>query len=463
MLKIHQLFLRYYIAIFVAIFITLSLVIYFWAKSFYISQIERNLTQNIEIIDILIDDKKTLNSSLDIVKSISDKLNLRVSIIDENGVVIAESHKILEDIENHSNRKEIEDAIKFEFGKDTRVSKTLSKEFLYLAKKIDIENEIYIIRIAGDTSRIFEEFKSLILEIFIYMAIFLLISFFLSYFIGRRIKVEIDTILKFLESLVSKEKKDILKSNFTYEFNKIAKILNKVSLKLQERENEKSKYTAKLKFSNRQKDDIISAISHEFKNPIAVIKGYSETLLEDRDIKYEIKESFLKKIINSSDKLSKIIDKLRLSLNLKENKESLDLKETSIKNILENISSDLKMKYKSRAIILNGKDMNIVVDETLFNIAISNLLENALKYSLEDVYVEFDEKSISIIDKGIGIDELDLEKIRKKFYRVSQNGWNNSLGLGLYIVQTIVTLHDFKLEIESKKDEGSTFKIDFNR
>ena len=66
-----------------------------------------------------------------------------------------------------------------------------------------------------------------------------------------------------------------------------------------------------------------------------------------------------------------------------------------------------------------------------------------------------------ISDSGIGINPHDLEKITKKFYRVSQNEWNNSLGLGLSIVSNILKLHHFELEIQSEENSGSVFTIKF--
>ena len=93
--------------------------------------------------------------------------------------------------------------------------------------------------------------------------------------------------------------------------------------------------------------------------------------------------------------------------------------------------------------------------------AISNLIENALKYSDDEVIVEISSNSICIIDKGIGIEAKELEKINQKFYRISNNGWNNSLGLGLFIVQSILSLHNFSLEITSEFKKGSEFCIKY--
>lgn len=459
MLKIHQLFLRTYLAIFVAILITVTLSTYFWAKNLYLNQVEKNLIQNIDILSVILEDTKDINSIKDIIKDLSKKLNLRISIINENGEVVAESHKNIEDIKNHSNRVEIIEARNIGLGKDTRVSETLNKDLIYIAKKVSFNEEIYYLRMADYTNKITDNFKKLTFEIFIYISFFLIIAFISTYFISIKIQRETDSILYFLKEITNKKKPIFLQSNYTFEFYKIAKLLNKVAKKLSKKDEIKAKHTAKLTLANRQKDDIISAISHEFKNPIAIISGYSQTLIEDENLSLTLKIKFLNKILSNSNKMSQIVDKLRLTLKLQDNNHKLILNKVSIKKIVENSISDLKIKYKNREIKVFGVDKEINADEILIGIAISNLIENALKYSQEDVIIEINENSISITDKGIGISQENLENIFKKYYRATSNNWNNSLGLGLFIVKSILNVHNFKLEIDSKIGNGSTFKI----
>ena len=459
MLKIHQLFLRTYLAIFVAILITVTLSTYFWAKNLYLNQVEKNLIQNIDILSVILEDTKDINSIKDIIKDLSKKLNLRISIINENGEVVAESHKNIEDIKNHSNRVEIIEAKNIGLGKDTRLSETLNKDLIYIAKKVSFNKETYYLRMADYTNKITDNFKKLTFEIFIYISFFLIIAFISTYFISIKIQRETDSILYFLKEITNKKKPIFLQSNYTFEFYKIAKLLNKVAKKLSKKDEIKAKHTAKLTLANRQKDDIISAISHEFKNPIAIISGYSQTLIEDENLSPTLKIKFLNKILSNSNKMSQIVDKLRLTLKLQDNNHKLILNKVSIKKIVENSISDLKIKYKNREIKVLGVDKEINADEILIGIAISNLIENALKYSQEDVIIEINENSISITDKGIGISQENLENIFKKYYRATSNNWNNSLGLGLFIVKSILNVHNFKLEIDSKIGNGSTFKI----
>ena len=128
MLKIHQLFLRTYLSIFLTILLVLSIITYFWSKDIYLNQIEKNLIQNINVVTILLKNKNEIKNIEQIVHDLHEKLNLRITIIDEVGIVIAESDKNLSQISNHLNRKEIIQARYNEIGKDRRKSETIDKD-----------------------------------------------------------------------------------------------------------------------------------------------------------------------------------------------------------------------------------------------------------------------------------------------------------------------------------------------
>ncbi|PPK60427.1 putative sensor protein with cache domain [Malaciobacter marinus] len=458
MLKIHQLFLRTFIIIFFLIFLSISFTTYFWSKNIYMEQIEKNLSQNIDSISLVLNNIKDIEK---IVNKFKNKTKLRITIIDEKGNVLTESDKDKESMDNHLKRDEIIHARYDDYGKSIRFSHSINKELLYVAKKIKLNGSTYYIRLADYTDKIQENFFNLSFHVIAIITIFLILAFFATYFISIKIKNETDAILKYLIDLSDGRPNYQISSNYTQEFNKIARFLNKVSSKLSKKEKQKSKQTAKLKLANRQKDEIISAISHEFKNPIAIISGYSETLLTDLDLPENMRKKFLHKIQTNGNKMSQIIDKLRLSLKLEEGKQQITTQSCSIKKLCDCVVSDLKDKYKDHEIIIEGEDVTLKLDETLMEMAISNLVENALKYSENDVIIKIAPSSVSIIDKGIGIDEKELSLINRKFYRVSKNGWNNSLGLGLFIVQSILSLHNFSLEIKSRLHHGSEFIIKY--
>ncbi len=458
MLKIHQLFLRSFTIIFFTILVITSIVVYFWSKSIYLAQIEKNILSNIDTLSISLQNLEKIDEKLTKIKK---STNLRITLIDLSGKVLAETHEDKETMENHLNREEIIKAKYNSYGRVIRHSDTINKDLLYVAKEVTIDKIDYYLRISQDIDIINNNFLKLTLQIIAIFSIFLFLAFIVSYLISKKIQKETNSILSFLINLTKKKEPTTISSFYTQEFHSINRLLNKVALKLSKKEKLKAKHTAKLKLANKQKDEIISAISHEFKNPIAIITGYVQTLQNDKDLPKSMRDKFLEKINSNANKMTLIIDKLRVALKLEEEKEKLELKDVNLNNLCKTIINDLNDKYHNRQVVIEGLETVIKADETLLNMVISNLIENALKYSEELVIVRIEQNSLHVIDKGIGISEAELLKITKKFYRVSHNGWNNSLGLGLYIVHKIIHLHNFTLEINSKYGIGSEFTIKY--
>ena len=459
MLKFHQIVLRKFILIFIILIFIIGAIVYYWMNDFYIEQSKGSLIQNIEIASFELNNGGDFDA---LALKIKDSLNLRLTVISENGTVIAESHKDKSKMDNHKYRDEIIQANKEDFGYRIRHSKTINKDLLYIAKKYTKDDEAVFIRMAKEIQSINEKIFSLGIKIFTVLILFLIAIFIATYNISKNIEKETQKIVSFLTALAKKKKPTYISSNFSQEFFVITKMLSKVSQILVKKEKQKSKFTDKLQTSNQQKDDIISAISHEFKNPIAVINGYAQTLLDDEDLNPAIRKKFLSKIYTNGTKLSDLIDTLRLSIKLDSGKQSTSYININLFDMITDAVDTLKLNYPKRTVIIKGsQDLTIKADSSLFSVVVSNLLENAFKYSEDEVIINFDENSLKITDTGIGISSNNLENITNKFYRVHENSWNNSLGLGLFIVNNITKLHNFKLEIQSVEHEGSTFSIKF--
>ena len=459
MLKFHQIVLRKFILIFSILFLIVGAIVYYWTKDFYTDETRKALLQNIEIVSFELHENGDIDALAVMIKK---SLHLRLTIIDADGTVVAESHKDKTKMDNHKYRYEIMQADKEEYGYKIRYSKTINKDLLYIAKKYTNEGKTTFIRMSQELNSIKEQITSLGLKIFIVLAIFFIAIFSITYRISKDLEREMQKIAEFLGSLTKKRKSTYISSDFSLEFLNITRLLTKVSQILLKKDKQKSKYTSKLQTSNQQKDDIISAISHEFKNPIAVINGYSQTLLDDEDLNPNIRKKFLDKIYKNGTKLSDLIDTLRLSIKLDSGKQSMHFSTINLYDIVTDTVENIKLNYPKRETIIKGdKEILIKADPSLFSVVVSNLVENAFKYSEDEVIVSFDENSLNIKDSGIGISAKNLENITSKFYRVHENSWNNSLGLGLFIVNNIVNLHNFSLKIQSQENEGSTFTIKF--
>ncbi len=303
-----------------------------------------------------------------------------------------------------------------------------------------------------------ESYKNIYFYIILFIAsqILLLMS---VYYGTKRVSKELKNVENYLtdnsDSISSKPSARF----FTQEFENINVELIRILRKIKKREREKRKYTAKIKLKNRQRSDMLSAIAHEFRNPIAAIMGYSQTLTEDEEIPMSLRLKFLGKIYNNGEKIEELLSRLLLWNRFESGEQKLHTSKFDMKPLVYDIASNLEEKYKKREILVEGDTLVVKADKALIEIVLKNLLENALKYSSEIVKVELIENQIRIIDMGVGISAQNIEKVTKKFFRTDEHSWDNSMGLGLAIVKQILKLHNSTLRIESEENRGSTFSF----
>ncbi|MDY0264411.1 MAG: HAMP domain-containing sensor histidine kinase, partial [Sulfurospirillum cavolei] len=234
----------------------------------------------------------------------------------------------------------------------------------------------------------------------------------------------------------------------------------KLAAKLEKRAKQKRKYTAKIKLISQQRSDVISAISHEFKNPIASIVGYAQTLLDDPNANMQIKERFLGKIAQNAQKISTMIDRLTLTTKFENGDFTAQNSTFDIVKVLGDVAQSFREKNPSRNIVcLLPETYSIYADRTMMEIVVSNLIDNALKYSDDTISLSIEEDVLHVKDQGIGIKEEEIEKITHKFYRSNSHSWDNSMGLGLALVSYILKLHNTALEIQSSLGVGSDFSF----
>lgn len=304
-----------------------------------------------------------------------------------------------------------------------------------------------------------ESYKStpFYIVLFIFSQMLLLMS---VYYGTKRISKELKHVEAYLSANSEIRSSDSSARFFTKEFEDINAKLIQILRKIKKREREKRKYTAKIKLKNRQRSDMLSAIAHEFRNPIAAIMGYSQTLTEDEEIPTGLRVKFLGKIYNNGEKIEELLSRLLLWNRFESGEQKLHLSKFDLKPLALDIANNLEDKYKNRQIVVEGNALVVKADKALMEIIIKNLVENALKYSDEVVKIELVDKEIRVIDFGVGISKENIEKVTKKFFRTDEHSWDNSMGLGLSIVKQILKLHSTTLKIESEEDRGSVFSFE---
>ncbi|MDD3012491.1 MAG: GAF domain-containing protein [Candidatus Gastranaerophilales bacterium] len=219
----------------------------------------------------------------------------------------------------------------------------------------------------------------------------------------------------------------------------------------------------------------VANVSHELKNPIAIISGYTETLINrDKELS-EMSTKFLPVIKNNTDRINAIVENLLdlSNLNNNPNIEQFDFKKTELKYVIEEViqHSQEKAQEKSITITLNyNGPLYVNMNEFMFNQVLINLINNAINYSESNTkitinaFIENSKIKIEFHDQGCGIKEEHLPYIFERFYRVdkSRNRETGGTGLGLSIVKSILNIHGGIITVSSKFGEGSIFTIELD-
>ena len=211
-----------------------------------------------------------------------------------------------------------------------------------------------------------------------------------------------------------------------------------------------------------------SDISHELRTPLATLKGHLEAII---DKIWEPSEEHLQILLDEIDRLSNLIDDLKLSYNAGKNEFILNKTKFNISNEINNIVTSFIPLYTKKGFTIDfDLEENIFVnmDKDKLKQIISNLLSNSIKYLKENGKVLISLKSsndiclIDIIDNGIGIKKEDLPLVFDRFFRSNSltNVKNNGTGLGLSIVKSIVEAHNGTIKINSNYGEGTNVIIE---
>ncbi|EKI0084191.1 HAMP domain-containing histidine kinase, partial [Campylobacter jejuni] len=236
------------------------------------------------------------------------------------------------------------------------------------------------------------------------------------------------------------------------EFNLLNEKLLKTKDKILKNTQKNKKQSDKITLKNTQLASVISAISHELKNPLSVIDLSLEMLKDEKLEDKKLKKELLEKISRQSVKLNALTHKLNFVFNL--NSEALQMQEFDLFSLCEKITKNPGFER----VALQGKNTKVKADEFLIEQVIINLLSNALKYSQKEVILTARDQKIIVQDFGKGIEEDKIKLITKKFYKIDVKS-DNSFGLGLFLVKKILNIHKSYLEISSTLGYGSSFSF----
>ena len=371
------------------------------------------------------------------INTIGDTDTEEASMTNESMVELLESYNLKDNV---SSGKTINiEKNKYFVFKVSRVIKNY-KFNIYTLKNVTNENKIY---------------KRLEYLVILFTIIGVVITIIVSKIMSRRILKPINNVIKTAKSISTDDlSKRIEIPKEEDELQNLTLIINEMLDRLE------------TSFENQKK--FVSDASHELRTPLAIIKGYAEIIRKRGTTDIDIFVESIDSIISETDNMRNLIQKLLFLAKGEITKINTKFVDIDANEMVHQIHSDTVVSTKTHKFHLEmGEDYKIKGDETLLQQAIRALIENAAKDSEPNtnIYIKSFIKDgfgrISIRDEGVGISDEDAKRIFDRFYRVdlSRTKATGGTGLGLAIVKRIVEIHNGKIEVDSKMNEGTEISI----
>ncbi|ABL64929.1 ATP-binding protein [Chlorobium phaeobacteroides] len=228
----------------------------------------------------------------------------------------------------------------------------------------------------------------------------------------------------------------------------------------------------KLRNLERIRRDFVSSVSHELRTPLTSIKGYTETLLDGAMHDPEHAAAFLRIILQESEQLTALVNDVLDLSRIESGKIDYRFAPTDLRSILQKSSELVLPAIEKKKIKLDMQFQEelplVYADAAYLEIAVRNLLDNAVKYVEDTVgrirvtaYKSESNVILEVHDNGLGIHPSDLDRIFERFYRAdkARSRQSGGTGLGLAIVKHIVLAHKGTIEVHSRLNQGSVFRM----
>ena len=247
--------------------------------------------------------------------------------------------------------------------------------------------------------------------------------------------------------------KDINVKTDIVEISNLSKSINDLGGTIKEQENIRKRLS--------------SDISHELRTPLTNIEAHLEAMIDGI---WEPTAERLESVREESQRLSKLVLDMHSLTKYDDYKIKLNLEEVNLKELITNIKFNFlpKLEEQNVDLIISGEELYILADRDKITQVIINLLTNAIRYTqvggkiIIELWRNNEYAFVSVKDDGIGIEKSDLPYIFERFYRAdkSRTRTTGGTGIGLTIVKAIIKAHNGNIDVNSKKDEGTTFIVE---
>lgn len=369
----------------------------------------------------------------------------RVTCITADGKVLYDSRRDEKDLENHSEREEVREALENGEGEDVRVSDTVGRELYYYAVLLD----------DGSVLRVAREMDSLVRTAFDMLPVMGGLAVLMIAFALLLARWQTKRLIKPINEL---DLENPLENSVYPELTPL--------LEAMDRQNKEKEAV-----SNMRKE-FSANVSHELKTPLTSISGYAEIMMNGMVRPADI-PLFSERIYKEARRLITLVEDIIKLSKLDEESVELEKEEVDLYDLTREIVSrlapqaaqkNIHMEVTGEPVIYKG--IRQILDEMVYNIC-----ENAIKYNNDNGRVTvwvgstLSGPKISVADTGIGIPKEHQERIFERFYRVdkSHSKERGGTGLGLSIVKHGAILHGAKVNVESDEGKGTRMEILFTK
>jgi signal transduction histidine kinase len=221
----------------------------------------------------------------------------------------------------------------------------------------------------------------------------------------------------------------------------------------------------------KERDQFVSMAAHELRTPLTSIHGYIQ-LLQTKNHRDKSEIRWLDQLYFQSTRMTHLVNELLEINKIQSNKFEYNFQEISIKEAIERVLHDFKAIHPERNIIfIDRRKYNVditVADYNKISQVLINLIDNAIKFSNHNTQIVVEllntkkEYFIQIKDQGLGIPEGEIDKISEPYYRGKDHA-KEGLGIGLFLVKSIINQHNGYVKIRSKVNKGTTVKVSLPR
>ena len=384
------------------------------------------------------------------IQDFSTQYSCRILIFDQSGLVLNDSNNA--EVGNTKVIPEVVNAL--EKKKATNIH--AAEKTVYAAAPIenDASEIVGAVLLVGSVEDIYTSVSQIEQTLIMYTVITTLVMAVLVFAVSQVLIDPLSSIVNVVQKMSDGHLDQRINVNGHDEYAKLGYAFNDMAEKLEK--------------VDKTRQEFVSNVSHELKTPLSSIKVLSESILLQEDIPVQMYQEFLQDINSEVDRMTRVVNDLLQLVFLDQGGSGLNIATVGVNDVVSDIIKRLTPLADQKDISIKYEDVRDVVieaDEMKLTSAISNLVDNAVKYTQRGgtvkVIVDADHQNafITVSDTGIGIREEELGKIFDRFYRVdkTRDRETGGTGLGLAITYSTVRLHNGSIRVNSKENEGTSF------